>query len=233
IGRTVARLLAGHGVPRLLLTSRRGADDPRAADVTAELTALGARVEIAACDVVDPDALADLLARIDTAAPLRGVVHCAGVLADAAVTELTADRLAHVLRPKTDGAAHLHRLTAGRPLDLFLLLSSAAGVLGSPGQANYAAANAFLDQLAHHRRALGLPALSLSFGVWADEGLAAAHADLDRLARHGHRALTPEQGRDLIGLALRRTTAHLVASALDLPRLRDTVTGGPAATTAV
>ncbi|NEC77809.1 KR domain-containing protein, partial [Streptomyces sp. SID7958] len=109
---------------------------------------------------------------------------CAGVLADAAVTELTADRLAHVLRPKTDGAAHLHRLTAGRPLDLFLLLSSAAGVLGSPGQANYAAANAFLDQLAHHRRALGLPALSLSFGVWADEGLAAAHADLDRLARH-------------------------------------------------
>src|SRR5690606_38986818 len=161
IGRTVARLLAGHGVPRLLLTSRRGADDPRAEDVTAELTALGARVEIAACDVADPDALADLLARIDTEAPLRGVVHCAGVLADAAVTELTADRLAHVLRPKTDGAAHLHRLTAGRPLDLFLLLSSAAGVLGSPGQANYAAANAFLDQLAHHRRALGLPALSL------------------------------------------------------------------------
>ncbi|MFF5882603.1 SDR family NAD(P)-dependent oxidoreductase [Streptomyces sp. NPDC012589] len=233
IGRTVARLLAGHGVPRLLLTSRRGADDPRAEDVTAELTALGARVEIAACDVADPDALADLLAGIDTEAPLRGVVHCAGVLADAAVTELTADRLAHVLRPKTDGAAHLHRLTAGRPLDLFLLLSSAAGVLGSPGQANYAAANAFLDQLAHHRRALGLPALSLSFGAWADEGLAAAHADLDRLARRGHRALTPEQGRDLIGLALRRTTAHLVASALDLPRLRDTVTGGPAATTAV
>src|SRR5690606_5980842 len=152
IGRTVARLLAGHGGPRLLLTSRRGADDPRAEDVTAELTALGARVEIAACDVADPDALADLLARIDTEAPLRGVVHCAGVLADAAVTELTADRLAHVLRPKTDGAAHLHRLTAGRPLDLFLLLSSAAGVLGSPGQANYAAANAFLDQLAHHRR---------------------------------------------------------------------------------
>src|SRR5690606_7555232 len=144
-----------------LLTSRRGADDPRAEDVTAELTALGARVEIAACDVADPDALADLLARIDTEAPLRGVVHCAGVLADAAVTELTADRLTHVLRPKTDGAAHLHRLTAGRPLDLFLLLSSAAGVLGSPGQANYAAANAFLDQLAHHRRALGLPALSL------------------------------------------------------------------------
>ncbi|MBD9736176.1 SDR family NAD(P)-dependent oxidoreductase, partial [Streptomyces sp. H28] len=233
IGRTIARLLAGHGVPRLLLTSRRGADDPRAEDVTAELTALGARVEIAACDVADPDALAALLAGIDPAAPLRGVVHCAGVLADAAVTELTADRLAHVLRPKADGAAHLHRLTAGRPLDLFLLLSSAAGVLGSPGQANYAAANAFLDQLAHHRRALGLPALSVSFGAWADEGLAAAHADLDRLARHGHRALTPEQGRDLIGLTLRRTTAHLVASVLDLPRLRDAVTGGPAATTAV
>ncbi|KUO05624.1 type I polyketide synthase [Streptomyces caeruleatus] len=220
VGRSIARWLAENGVPRLLLTSRQGAGDPRAADVVAELAGLGAEVEIAACDVADGSAVAGLLAGIGDEAPLRGIVHCAGVLADGVVAELTAERLAQVLRPKVDGAAHLHRLTAGRPLDLFLLVSSAAGVVGNAGQANYAAANAFLDQLAHHRRALGLPGVSVAFGAWAGEGLAAQHADLERMARLGHRALTPDQGRELTELALRRDTAHLVAWALDLPRLR-------------
>ncbi|MDF3145990.1 beta-ketoacyl reductase, partial [Streptomyces sp. T21Q-yed] len=191
VGRHLARLLAENGVPRLLLTSRQGADDPRAAEVTTELTALGAEVEVAACDVADAAAVADVLARIGDDSPLRGIVHCAGVLADGVLAELTPDRLAQVLRPKVDGAAHLHRLTADHPLDLFLLVSSAAGVVGNAGQANYAAANAFLDQLAHHRRALGLPGTSVSFGAWAGEGLAAEHADLERMARLGHRALTP------------------------------------------
>ncbi|KUM68178.1 type I polyketide synthase [Streptomyces curacoi] len=220
VGRQIARLLAEQGAERLLLTSRQGPDDPRAADVTAELTALGAEVEVAACDVADPAAVADVLARTGAERPLRGIVHCAGVLADGVVAELTPERLAQVLRPKADGAAHLHRLTAGHPLDLFLLVSSAAGVVGNAGQANYAAANAFLDQLAHHRRALGLPGTSVSFGAWAGEGLAAEHADLARMARLGHRALTPEQGRELTALSLRRDTPHLVAWALDLPRLR-------------
>ncbi|QUW85253.1 SDR family NAD(P)-dependent oxidoreductase [Streptomyces mirabilis] len=228
VGRHIARLLAEHGVPRLLLTSRQGPDDPRAADVTAELTALGAETEVAACDIADAAALADLLGRIGEESPLRGVVHCAGVLADGVVAELTPERLAQVLRPKVDGAAHLHRLTADTRLDLFLLVSSAAGVIGNAGQGNYAAANVFLDQLAHHRRALGLPGVSLSFGAWAGEGLAAAHADLDRMARLGHRALTPDQGRELVELALRQGSPHLVAWALDLPRLRETAatTGG-------
>ncbi|MGC9539700.1 SDR family NAD(P)-dependent oxidoreductase [Streptomyces sp. UG1] len=217
VGRHIARMLAENGVPHLLLTSRTGADDPRAADVTAELTALGTEVEIAACDVADAAAVADVLGRIGY---LRGVVHCAGVLADGVVAELSPERLAQVLRPKVDGAAHLHRLTADHPLDLFLLVSSAAGVVGNAGQANYAAANAFLDQLAQHRRALGLPGVSVSFGAWAGEGLAAEHADLERMARLGHRALTPDQGRDLAELALRRDSPHLVAWALDLPRLR-------------
>ncbi|MFF3577201.1 SDR family NAD(P)-dependent oxidoreductase [Streptomyces mirabilis] len=232
VGRHLARLLAEHGVPRLLLTSRRGPDDPRAAEVTAELTALGVEVEVAACDIGDAAAVADLLGRIGEESPLRGVVHCAGVLADGVVAELTPERLAQVLRPKVDGAAHLHRLTADARLDLFLLVSSAAGVVGNAGQGNYAAANVYLDQLAHHRRALGLPGVSLSFGAWAGEGLAAAHADLDRLARLGHRALTPDQGRELVELALRQGAPHLVAWALDLPRLRETVTttgGGTAA----
>ncbi|MFD7997664.1 SDR family NAD(P)-dependent oxidoreductase [Streptomyces mirabilis] len=232
VGRHIARLLAEHGVPRLLLTSRQGPDDPRAAEVAAELTALGAEVEVAACDIGDAAAVAGLLGRIGEESPLRGVVHCAGVLADGVVAELTPERLAQVLRPKVDGAAHLHRLTADARLDLFLLVSSAAGVVGNAGQGNYAAANVYLDQLAHHRRALGLPGVSLSFGAWAGEGLAAAHADLDRMARLGHRALTPDQGRELVELALRQGAPHLVAWALDLPRLRETVTttgGGTAA----
>lgn len=232
VGRHIARLLAEHGVPRLLLTSRQGPDDPRAAEVDAELTALGVEVEVAACDIGDAAAVAGLLGRIGEESPLRGVVHCAGVLADGVVAELTPERLAQVLRPKVDGAAHLHRLTADARLDLFLLVSSAAGVVGNAGQGNYAAANVYLDQLAHHRRALGLPGVSLSFGAWAGEGLAAAHADLDRMARLGHRALTPDQGRELVELALRQGAPHLVAWALDLPRLRETVTttgGGTAA----
>ncbi|MFJ3307065.1 SDR family NAD(P)-dependent oxidoreductase [Streptomyces sp. NPDC086549] len=221
VGRHIARLLAEQGVPRLLLTSRQGADDPRMAQVTAELAALGAEVEVAGCDVADATALAGVLAGIGEEAPLRGVVHCAGVLDDGVVAELTHERLARVLGPKTDGAAHLHRLTADTPLDLFLLVSSAAGVVGNAGQGNYAAANVFLDQLAHHRRSLGLPGTSVSFGAWAGEGLAAVHADLDRMARLGHRALTPDQGRDLVELSLRRGAPHLVAWALDLPRLRE------------
>ncbi|MFF2367919.1 SDR family NAD(P)-dependent oxidoreductase [Streptomyces sp. NPDC058122] len=222
VGLHIARLLAERGVPRLVLTSRRGLSDPRAAEVTAELASLGTEVEIAECDVADAAALAGVLARVGDTFPLRGVVHCAGILDDGVVAELTPERLAQVLRPKVDGAAHLHRLTSETPLDLFLLISSAAGVLGNPGQGNYAAANVFLDQLAHHRRGLGLPAVSVSFGAWAGEGLAAENADLDRMARLGHRALTPDQGRELVELALRRGAPHLIASALDLPRLRTT-----------
>ncbi|MGY6026847.1 SDR family NAD(P)-dependent oxidoreductase [Streptomyces spinosirectus] len=231
VGRHIARLLAERGVPRLLLTSRQGTADPRAAEVTEELAALGAEVEVAACDVADATAVADVLGGVGDELPLRGIVHCAGVLDDGVVAELTHERLARVLRPKVDGAAHLHRVTADMPLEMFVLVSSAAGVAGNAGQANYAAANVFLDQLAHHRRALGLPAVAISFGAWAGEGLAAEHADLAGMARLGHRALTPDQGRDLVELSLRRSTPHLVAWALDLTRLRETMAaaGGPAA----
>ncbi|MEU0055749.1 SDR family NAD(P)-dependent oxidoreductase [Streptomyces sp. NPDC006334] len=224
VGRHIARLLAERGVLRLLLTSRQGQSDPRAASTIAELAALGATADVVACDVADADALAAVLAGVGTS--LRGVVHCAGVLDDGVIADLTPERLARVLRPKADGAAHLHRLTAGLALEMFLLVSSAAGVLGAAGQANYAAANVFLDQLAHHRRAQGLPGTSVSFGAWAGEGLAAEHADLDRMARLGHRALTPDQGRDLVELSLRRGAPHLVACAFDLPRLRETVADG-------
>ncbi|MEV6318747.1 SDR family NAD(P)-dependent oxidoreductase [Streptomyces sp. NPDC051776] len=228
VGRHIARLLAEHGVPKLLLATRKGIEDPRAAETVAELAGLGAETTVVACDIVDPVAVADMLAHVDGELPLRGVVHCAGILDDGVIAELTPERLARVLRPKVDGAVNLHQSTADAPLDLFLLVSSAAGVVGNVGQGNYAAANAFLDQLAHHRRALGLPGSSVSFGAWAGEGLAVAHGDLDRMARRGHRALAPDQGRDLVALTLRRDAPHMVAWALDPPRLRTSEFAGTA-----
>jgi FkbH-like protein len=217
LGARIARRLAEHGVPRLLLTSRRGEQDSRSAKVVAELSALGADVEVAACDVADAAALADLVHGIDEKLPLRGVVHGAGVLADGVITEQTPEQLAEVMRPKIAGAWNLHRLTLEEPIELFALLSSAAGVLGTAGQSNYAAATVFLDQLAHRRRALGLPATSVAFGPWAGGGL--AEHSLDRAAGLGFTPLAPDHGLDLLELAVRRRAPHLVALAVDLERV--------------
>ncbi|NSL42765.1 beta-ketoacyl reductase, partial [Streptomyces sp. 8P21H-1] len=165
LGALLARhLITRHGVRRLLLTSRSGPD--AAGTLVEELTALGAEVTVAACDTADRRSLETLLAGLPQEHPLGAVVHCAGVLDDGVVTELDRDRLDTVLRPKVDGAWNLHELTRELDLDAFVLFSSVVGVLGSPGQANYAAANAFLDALAQRRRADGLPARSLAWGLW-------------------------------------------------------------------
>uniref|UniRef100_UPI0037C54015 type I polyketide synthase n=1 Tax=Actinomadura sp. TaxID=1989 RepID=UPI0037C54015 len=172
LGSALARHLAEHhGARHLLLTSRRGMEAPGARELAAELRELGADVRIEACDVADRAALAALLATVPADRPLRSVVHTAGVLDDAPIGGLSGERLATVLRPKAEAAWHLHELTRDTGLDEFVVYSSTAGLLGSPGQGNYAAANAFLDALARHRRSAGLPALSLAWGLWADGGI--------------------------------------------------------------
>ncbi|TDQ48264.1 type I polyketide synthase, partial [Actinorugispora endophytica] len=215
LGALVARhLVSRRGAERLLLVGRRGGAAPGAPELAAELTALGADVEFAACDAADRDALAGLVSAIPADRPLRAVVHAAGVLDDGVVSALTPERLDRVMRPKVDAALHLHELTRGLDLAAFVLFSSASGVLGSPGQANYAAANAFLDALAHRRHALGLAATSLSWGLWARRSGMSGHlteADLVRMGRMGLGApIEAGQGMALLDAALDSGLPHLV-----------------------
>ncbi|MGY4911589.1 type I polyketide synthase [Micromonospora aurantiaca (nom. illeg.)] len=190
-------LVTAHGARQLLLVSRRGPDAEGADELLADLKALGADVSIVAADLADPDTVADVLSMVDRRHPLRAVVHAAGVLDDATVESLTPDRLAAVLRPKVDVAWNLHRATLGHDLSAFVLFSAAAGVFGGPGQGNYAAGNAFLDALAEHRRALGLPAVALAWGRWAQASGMTGHldsADIRRLDRGGMAALSDAEG---------------------------------------
>ncbi|WP_218024527.1 type I polyketide synthase [Nocardia lijiangensis] len=220
LGVAVARhLVVEHGVSRLLLVSRRGAKAPGATDIAAELGTLGADVTIAACDLADRSATSDLLAALPDSAPLRAVVHCAGTLDDGVVSALTPERIDTVLRSKAHGAWNLHELTRDRELDAFVLFSSAIGILGGPGQGNYAAANAFLDALAEHRVSQGLPGLSLAWGLWADEagmGGRLGAQDLARLARTGLGPLPTRQAMALLDASVGMDRPVLVPAKLDL-----------------
>ncbi|MEU7820603.1 type I polyketide synthase [Catellatospora sp. NPDC049133] len=224
LGALLARhLVTAHGVRRLLLTSRRGLDAPGAEQLRADLIGLGAQVTVAACDSADRDALAELLAGIDPAVPLGAVVHTAGVLDDAVAAGMTAEQLDRVLRPKVDGAWHLHDLTRDAELDQFVVYSSSAGVFGGPGQANYAAANAFLDALALRRRAAGLPAASIGWGLWAQDGGITAELsgnDLARIARAGMSPLREEEGLRLFDTVLAEGHAAVLPMRLELSALR-------------
>ncbi|WP_431727289.1 SDR family NAD(P)-dependent oxidoreductase [Verrucosispora sp. TAA-831] len=223
LGQLVAEHLAAAGVGRLLLLSRSG----EVAGLRERLTALGAEVTFRACDVADREELAAALAGV----PVSGVVHAAGVLADGVLESMTPEQVEVVLRAKVDAAVHLHELTVGADLSMFVLYSSVAGVLGAAGQANYAAANAFLDALAVHRRGLGLAGTSLAWGFWNERSAMTGHldgGDLQRLARGGIVGLTREHGLALFDTAVHCPEPALVAARLDLRALhRDDVVVPP------
>lgn len=184
-GLAAAAWLAGRGAKHLVLVNRRGEGSPADSTTVESLRAGGVSVSVMAADIADPAALANVLSFIDqTCAPLRGVLHGAMVLRDRGLDSMTHEDLTEVLRPKVAGAWNLHLQTASRPLDCFLMFSSIAAILGSHGQANYAAANAFLDALAHHRRSLDLPALSVNWGPIADTGVAAARPELGQYLKN-------------------------------------------------
>nr|AXL06287.1 beta-ketoacyl synthase [uncultured bacterium] len=223
LGGLVARhLVARHGVRRLVLASRRGV---AAEDLVAELTEQGASVSVVACDVSDRDQVAALLAEHRP----TGIVHLAGLLDDGVIGALTRERLAGVFAPKVDAVRHLDELTRDSDLDAFVVFSSAAALMGSAGQGNYAAANAFLDGLMAGRRAAGLPGVSLAWGLWEQADGLTAHlsaTDQARMSRGGVLAMTPAEALDIFDIGLAAEQALLVPIKLDLRTLRGQATAG-------
>ena len=222
LGLSLGRWLVERGARHLVLVGRRGATEPAQLDAIAAMEAAGAQVIVARADVADRAELArvldDVRARMP---PLRGVIHAAGVLEDGLVAQQDRERFRRVMAPKVQGAWNLHTLTLteaeGLPLDFFVLYSSVASLLGSPGQSNYAAANAFLDALAHLRKARGLPALSINWGNFAGVGLAAAEERRGaRLAQRGMGPLRAERAHALLGRLLGGDAAQIGVAPLDL-----------------
>jgi NAD(P)-dependent dehydrogenase (short-subunit alcohol dehydrogenase family) len=209
-------------VRHLLLVSRQGPAASGAAELARELREAGAEVSVRACDVSDREALRSLLSGIPAEHPLRAVVHTAGVLDDGLLESLTTERIDRVLGPKLDAAVYLHELTAQLELSAFVLFSSLAGVLGSMGQSHYAAANSFLDALAHERRARGLAGTALAWGFWAERSALTAQlsaVDLARMASIGLQPMSSEDGLALFDAALDSAVASLVPAHLNVAAL--------------
>ncbi|MGW7008790.1 type I polyketide synthase, partial [Streptomyces sp. NPDC054933] len=224
LGGLVARhLVAEHGVRHLLLTSRRGTEAEGSGELLAELRELGAEARLVACDAADKGALADLLGSVPVEYPLVGVVHAAGVLDDGVMPSLTPERVDGVLRPKVDAALNLDELTRDAGLRAFVLFSGAAAAFGAAGQGSYAAANAFLEALAQWRRAQGLPATAMAWGLWAQSsGMTGSLDDVDlrRITRGGVAPLSSEEGLALFDAAGAVDQAVVLPMRLDLAAVR-------------
>jgi len=223
-GSALARhVVTKHGARHLVLVSRRGLDAPGAAELVTELRAAGAQVQVTACDAADREALAKVIADIPVQRPLSGVIHAAGVLDDAVISSLTPDRVDAVLRAKVDAAWNLHELTRDLDVCAFVMFSSMAGLAGASGQANYAAANSFLDGLAVHRRTEGLPAMSLAWGLWDQASAmtgALGSADRARFGRDGIVAMSSDEALELMDTALIVDEPFLLPAHIDLAALR-------------
>jgi myxalamid-type polyketide synthase MxaB len=207
LGLQVAQQLVADGARQICLTGRHGVTTPEQQHALDRLAAAGATVTVIPADIGDPAAVQALLHRCNRLAPLRGIVHAAGVLEDGVLSTQTPQRLANVLRPKVAGAWHLHTLTADQKLDFFVCFSSVAALLGSPGQSSYAAANAFLDRLMQHRRQQGMHGLSINWGPWAEVGMAASLST--RFQQQGLTPILPDQGRLFFRYLLQQDVAQL------------------------
>ncbi|MFZ1176458.1 MAG: type I polyketide synthase, partial [Mycobacterium sp.] len=219
-----AHLVARYGVAHVVLVSRSGAAGEGVAELVDRLDDAGAEVSVVACDVADRDALAALIAQLPAQYPLKGVFHAAGVLDDGLIASLTPQRVDTVLRAKVDGAWNLHELTRGMDLSAFVMFSSMAGIVGSPGQGNYAAANSFLDQLAAYRRAQGLAGLSVAWGLWEQASGMTRHLDERDKARMNRIGLAPmatEQALRLFDTAMLAERPMMVAARIDPGALAD------------
>ncbi|AKT38856.1 type I polyketide synthase [Chondromyces crocatus] len=220
LGLQAARWLVEQGARHLVLAGRRGRT-PEVARAVAVLEEAGARVMVARTDISRAEEVEALVAEIQrTQPPLRGLIHSAGTVDDATLLQQRWSRFGPVMGPKLEGAWQLHSSTLEAPLDFFVMFSSIASLFGSPGQGNYAAANAFLDALAHHRRHAGLPALSINWGAWAEVGMAARLSETDarRMAELGLGHIVPERGVRTLGQALSMTLAQVAIVPVDWRR---------------
>ncbi|MDI5940201.1 SDR family NAD(P)-dependent oxidoreductase, partial [Micromonospora sp. DH15] len=222
-------LITHHHIKHLLLLTRTGPHTPHAQQLHQHLTNLGAHPTITTCDTTNPHQLTTTINNIPPNHPLTAIIHTAGILDDATTTNLTPHQLHTVLQPKIDTAWHLHHLTTSHPLTHFILFSSAAGTLGTPGQANYAAANTYLDALAHHRHTQGQPATSLAWGLWTHTSKMTnklTEVDRERLQRQGFRPMAAENALELFDAALTSTEPVLVTAEWDLPALHANAAAG-------
>jgi polyketide synthase 7 len=230
-GSALARhLVDRYGVAHVVLVSRTGADGAGVGELLDQLREAGAEASVVACDVAGRDAVATMLAQLPDRYPLRGIVHAAGVLDDGLISTLTPDRMDAVLRAKVDGAWNLHELTRDRDLSAFVVFSSMAGIVGTPGQANYAAANSFLDGLIGYRRAQGLPGLSVAWGLWEQASAMTAHLgdrDKARMSRIGLAALSTERALESFDTAMVVDRPVVVAVRVDRVALSDNAAGLP------